>query len=502
MNTHIKALAAAVGISLLSGCATGWKEAQITAQVKAMKEKTAEINQREPIKDGFFVPSKPTVFEPEALTKEPKYSLKVNGILALTAAQTLAKEAKVKIYFANGVNSTKSISLDIDNEPIDVAIDRIAEQMGLVVVRPDGEKEPKYVLAPRATYVYSLPRSMSRDMNAPFSMSAQPLQGGVGATSNSGVTADVKQSKDEFLQLLQKQAGDSAVITHGGDRSTKLFVTADAPTLRRLDRIIKQEIYESSIFITGKLNLIQLNVKGGLQTGIEWDKVFSSGKWVFDMPSVVVNNGLTLTKLKGDKATQEAVIKALEEYGDARVLASPDLNVPNRGVANLTSVRSEPYLGEVKADVVTQQSGPPIVTKSGKAESAVNSTSIQLSADVVGENTVQFRLIPVISIVEDLKKFIIDPSTGSSVSKPVVTAITGYGEPQVEQGRTVLISGMSMSNVSGNYSGIPGAGGVPLLDLAGGSKNSQTTVSDLLIMISVTIVRPPKDFNPRVQSLL
>ena len=193
---------------------------------------------------------------------------------------------------------------------------------------------------------------------------------------------------------------------------------------------------------------------------------FQDGKLVFsDFLNLFIFNG---------KENLGAVVKALSNKGLFQSLAEPNLIATNGKEASFLAGGEYPY------PVVQSGSGTNSVTITFK-EFGVR---LSFTPTVLGGDLVHLKVKPEVSSLDFANSVVID---GFRV--PALSTRRTETEVELRDGQTFAIAGLMNNTLTSTMSKIPGIGDIPILGLLFKSKAHQKNQTELVVMITPTIIK-------------
>ena len=168
------------------------------------------------------------------------------------------------------------------------------------------------------------------------------------------------------------------------------------------------------------------------------------------------------------------VIKALQTKGLFQSLAEPNLIAENGKEASFLAGGEYPY------PVVQGSGGGTAVTIQFK-EFGIK---LNFTPTLVGDSLIHLKVRPEVSSL--------DFASGVSIGGfrvPALTTRRTETEVELQDGQTFAIAGLMNNTVSTTMSKIPGIGDIPILGLLFRSKQAQKAQTELVVMITPTILR-------------
>ncbi len=202
------------------------------------------------------------------------------------------------------------------------------------------------------------------------------------------------------------------------------------------------------------------------RTPVRRDLSFNDGKLVFsDFLNLFVFNA---------KENLGAVVKALSNKGLFQSLAEPNLIATNGKEASFLAGGEYPY------PVVQSGSGTNSVTITFK-EFGVR---LSFTPTVLGGDLIHLKVKPEVSSLDFANAVTID---GFRV--PALSTRRTETEVELRDGQTFAIAGLMNNTLTNSMSKIPGIGDIPILGLLFRSKAHQKNQTELVVMITPTIIK-------------
>jgi pilus assembly protein CpaC len=197
--------------------------------------------------------------------------------------------------------------------------------------------------------------------------------------------------------------------------------------------------------------------------GPEWDE---DGKLVFsDFLNLFVFN---------TKAGLGGVVRALQEKGLFQSLAEPNLIATNGKEASFLAG------GEFPIPVVQSGQGGNSITVQFK-EFGIR---LHFTPTVLGGDLINLKVKPEVSALDFANAVVID---GFRI--PALSTRRTETEVELRDGQTFAIAGLMNNTLTNAMSKIPGIGDIPILGLLFKSKAAQKAQTELVVMITPTIVK-------------
>ena len=293
---------------------------------------------------------------------------------------------------------------------------------------------------------------------------------------------DVSDAVGELISSAGKVSLDS--------RTNKVVVTDSPEVINRIaDVIYAFDEKPQQVLIDAQI--IELKPSKTFKMGIDWDYFISKYFRVqgpFPAP-VSADSGDaspftfgTLDRTVTSKGDWNAVLDALETLGDVKLLSSPRIMALDGKEAKILVGTKQPYLTSKTTPV------------GDSAQTSFNFETVDVG--------IQLHVTPYISR-EGFVTMLIKPVVSSSEYQnlgtedepriyPVETTSEIETSVVVKEGTTIIIGGLRKEEKRDTKSGIPILNKIPLLKYAFGNTSRDTSVSDLVILLTPHIVEGDK----------
>jgi general secretion pathway protein D len=185
--------------------------------------------------------------------------------------------------------------------------------------------------------------------------------------------------------------------------------------------------------------------------------------------------GLAWTLIKNDAA---AVIDALDEVTNVRLLSTPSVFVRNNGEAML-NVGDRIPVSSVSVNPITGDG-----TTFSQVQYLETGNTLKVRPRITRDGTV------FLDIVQEISQPIGNPDANGNFrisSKKLKT------EAAAQDGDTILLAGLIDDSVEKGSSGIPGLSRLPIIGGLFGKQHTNSGRSETIILITATIVRNPQE---------
>lgn len=273
------------------------------------------------------------------------------------------------------------------------------------------------------------------------------------------------------------------------ERSSKVMVY-DLP--QRLVRIkgLMAEFDEQSrqVLITGEIIEVEINDK--FQSGIEWDKIFSSlddldliGKFPVT-PTLSSYGKISVGTLASDK--YNIVVTMLSEYGNTKIITRPRIVAVNKEEAKI-------LVGTREAYVTSSQSQGESTTITAESVQFIDVGLKLVVVPTIGsDGFITMKIKPEISSVKETL------TTTAGTVVPIVQTSQSESVVKVKDGRTLVIAGLLKQENTDDASGLPKLSRMPILGHLFGTKTKEKNRTELVIFITPRIITGTNDIGSEV----
>ncbi|MGH8120208.1 MAG: type II secretion system protein GspD, partial [Gammaproteobacteria bacterium] len=287
-----------------------------------------------------------------------------------------------------------------------------------------------------------------------------------------------------------------------------LTVKATARQHEQIQRYIDDLLENANRQVLIQATIVEVDLKEEYQAGIDWsylNKAAGLSLVSATLPGAAVPTALSLFqflfKTPGRSADDvlKITINLLDEFGEARVLSSPQMMVLNNQTAVLKVVDNEVFF-TIEANTTQNQTN-----SLTSVETAVHTVPVgivmpitpQISATGSVILNVRPTISRVVNRVEDPNPTLRFAPDGTPLDHPVTSVIPEIRVREMESvlrmqhGQIAVLGGLMQNTDEGNNSSIPGLSTLPLLGEAFRSRSRVYSKTELVVFITPTVVRNP-----------
>ncbi|MDA3868893.1 MAG: pilus (MSHA type) biogenesis protein MshL, partial [Gammaproteobacteria bacterium] len=249
--------------------------------------------------------------------------------------------------------------------------------------------------------------------------------------------------------------------------------------------------------------IAEVTLSDRYQAGIDWSMVNMDGMGnITDQISQNLLGGnlgstpffqITGTNTTGSGENLSATLKALETFGDVKVLSSPKVMALNNQTAMLKVVDNAVYFSvEVTPEIINAATG--VVTSPATISTDINTVPIGFVMSVMpfidSNDVVTLNIRPTISRIVDTVN---DPNPelakeGVISSIPVIQVREIESVLKVNNGDTAVIGGLMQDQVNKKTIGVPILSSIPFLGALFSYQDDEYVKSELVIFIRPVVV--------------
>ncbi|MGR3175251.1 MAG: secretin and TonB N-terminal domain-containing protein [Candidatus Scalindua sp.] len=494
-----------VFILFLAGCKTTENLKEIpVAQVVSQKVETMSPMEELPV----------IQMVEEVKEREKFYSLSVRDMALRNVLFMFSKELP-EYNMVVDPDVAGVVTLNFRDLPLDKALEIILDPLGLEYTIEDNllrVSNPRMITR-TFEFVYTTSVRSSRSLIKAITGAEKALNEGDDWEKTSFGSITVQETVDVWTELKDVI---SQLMSTGPARLTinkrigYITVTDYRSNIKAIEEYINlfKKSVKTQIRIRAKL--LEVTLTEGSEFGINWDATlkqigFLSGKsnpltitQAF-APTLGLSTTITGETRTGDVAEVfqlsidhrdfDFVIRALQSQGTVTVLSAPEVSTLNGQKAILSSVTQDVYFETTQSAGVS--GGSPIVSTT--SETFSYGVYIDVTPHVDSEGMITMEIHPSVSSFKGLK-------TGGPEATPASGPEIDIRETQtivtIMSGETVLIAGLMQNDTNEKISKIPLLGDIPYLGKLFRRELKSDIKTELVILISATIVGPrAKDFG-------
>ncbi len=466
----------------------------------------------------------PVLPRPGEREKLETYTVIVNQVPIRELLFSLARDSNLNLDIDSDI--TGKITMNAIDQTLPKLLDRIESQTaitytleaGTIKVRADKPflhvYHVDYLNISRAS---SGNVSVSTEIGATSTGSDIQTAGGGGGSSSGGssenkANSEIKnESVHEFWQTITKNIRD--IVEQGSNEKLSsenndvivnresgiIAVRATAKTHKLVKNFINHVVGGAKRQVLIEVTIAEVQLSDNYQAGIDWSLVSESSGGVLSKGGIqdVIGGSLGATPVF-QLATAGVIngnplnitLKALETFGDVKVLSSPKVMTLNNQTAILKVVDNEVFFN---IDVVVVP-GNNNTNTTTTIDTTVNTVPVGIVMAVTPfidkGNTVTLNIRPTISriirFVNDPNPLLADANVESRI--PVIQVREIETMLKVADGETAVIGGLMQDQINKETRGVPILSSIPLLGALFSYNEEKYVKSELVIFIRPVVI--------------
>ncbi len=473
----------------------------------------------------------PVLLAPAPAVELEKYTVVVNEVPVKELLFALARDAQVNVDIDPTIEGV--VTINAIDQTFPQILDRIARQVNLryefngenLFIQPDVPYLRTYTI----DYV-----NMSRDTVSTNTVATQISStsgggedsGGGGNNSTTDVTSISNHHFWETLMLnisaiLGEEAGGEYTVIPNPEAGI-VTVRATAAQHQQIQEFIDQT--QKSVLRQAliRVTIAEVQLSDKYQAGIDWSILQSVTKAGINIISTTLT-GVPVGTLSDfiieyqDPNTNrdnkfEATVSLLDEFGNVRIMSSPQIMVLNNQTATLKVVENIVYF-EIEADTTIGALGGSVTTVDTTAATVPVGIVMSVTPQISANGTISLNVRPTISRVTE---FVNDPNpsipAGQTNPVPQIEVREIESMLRLSDGQIGVLGGLMQDVSADSVDGLPGVSAVPGAGAAFKTTTKDYEKTELVIFIQPTIIQDPSlagdlsDYrqylNPSRESLL
>jgi MSHA biogenesis protein MshL len=465
---------------------------------------------------------------PEPSPSEPpeRYTVVVNEVPVKELLFALARDAKVNVDIHSGIDGV--VTINAVEQTLPQILKRISNQVNMRYEQ-DGNnliisQDTPFLRTYKVDYV-----NLSRDTISSSAVSTQISStsgGAAGSSSGSGggnnSTTDVTtESTHHFWSRLVSNIsaiiGESTITTGGEVVGTEavipnpesgiLTVMATASQHKQIQSFVDQVLVSAKRQVLVQTTIVEVTLDKDYQAGIDWSYLNAGGIQLLSstllgapvvgaVSSFVIQTNDDETTPPGRNENLTATVSLLDEFGDTKILSSPQIMVLNNQTALLKVVENIVYF-EVDAETTSTQ---------GVQTTSIDTTALSVSVGIVmsvtpqidSDGTITLNVRPTISRVNG---FVTDPNPNANfvdnAGNQIVNQVPQIAVREMESvlrmtdGQIGVLGGLMTDRRADSDAGLPGLKDTGFLGNAFKTTAAEYTKTELVIFIKPIIINNP-----------
>jgi MSHA type pilus biogenesis protein MshL len=453
----------------------------------------------------------PALPRPGKRDKLETYTVVVNQVPVRELLFSMARDADLNLDIDNDISG--KITMNAIDQTLPKILERIESQTAITYILEDGtlkvRADKPYLLVYNIDYL-NISRTSSGEVSVSTEIGATSsgVQDSSGSNSDSGdnkaSSMIENESVNEFWGTITKNI--SSIIDQQADvdkvggnniivnrESGIIAIRTTGKKHKLVKRFIDQVVGSAQRQVLIEATIAEVQLSDNYQAGIDWSLV---GSTTGGEQSVIGGNlGATPFFQLASAGTLNGnplniTLKALETFGDVKVLSSPKVMTLNNQTAILKVVDNEVYFN-IDVNVVPGNTNSNSITT---VDTTVNTVPVGIVMAVTpfidGSEGVTLNVRPTISriiaFVDDPNPLLADAGVVSQI--PVIQVREIETMLKVEDSETAVIGGLMQDQINKENRGVPFLSSIPLLGALFSYTEEKYVKSELVIFIRPVVI--------------
>ena len=464
--------------------------------IKKEELKKEAIKQEQPKKETTE-PNKKSINYP--LVSITSYGRKIGDIVLELSSQT-----GYNIVFGPETDPNLAVVINVNNIPLDKAIDAITKYLNYGYEIEDNTITISRMISKTFTIpevAINIPQTSAElggDMlGGSSSSSFSGSSGGATDTGSQNLRASVsiKKADDKLSGREIFENNIKKFLSPDGHYiidwlSATLFVYDSPRNIKLIENYLKNLRKEADKQLLVESTISIVTLKDGSQLGIDWNVVAKriGGELLTDasrgrnfsistnLSGNVANPAITITRTASDVS---AVLKALQEQGNVKIISSPYVYARNLQPVAIYSGKSLPYISSIQRTITgnTNES-----TTSYSIAKAQDGAMLSIKAHIRDDGKIDLQVVPILASIDGFVNFSID---NNNFSNPVSSIQQTLQSITVKDGETIIIGGIKRDKKSETTQGVPILSKIPILGGLFSYTDKESEDAEVVIAIKV-----------------
>jgi len=417
----------------------------------------------------------------------PKFSFRAENVELRQALALFARANNLNIVPDQDV--TGSLTIDFRNLPLDLAMEAIIDAHGYYFVK-DG---PLIRVKNTETRIFEIDyidvkRSSEGSNAVQISSGASSSEGGGSEDEGSSMTVTANSSIDFWTEIqvqlstLISEKGSATVNSLGGtivvsdshkvvENIAQFLDTVTTNITRQIE--LEIEIYEVSFQETFQLGIDWARLADSIDTGI-------TGSVIVRDPAFGNTPGPESIKLDFQNSKgHSAVLEALQQQGDLKVISKPKLRTLNNQPAVIRVGQDFPVF---VSSAIQSTGDNPTITVTEEIQVVTIGTILSITPQISNDGIITLDVTPAIS------RRVGSETSRTQASAPVIDVRQASSLVRLKDGETAILGGLVQESTSKTERKIPVLGDIPLLGKAFRGQHDVTSNTELIIFLTPRII--------------
>lgn len=457
-----------------------------------------------------LVKQAPVLPEPEPPAELEKYTVVVNEVPVKELLFALARDAQINVDIDPRIEGV--VTINAVEQSLPQLLERIARQVELryefmqdnLIIMPD---EPFFRIY-NVDYL-----NLSRQTSGSVTLSTQiaSTSSGAGGTGNTSTTLITSESNHQFWKNIKlsitsilavgEQAAGAATNSIVVSPETGIVtVRATARQHEQIQRFIDQTLESANRQVLIQATVVEVELSDQYQAGINWSSInlggagFSFASSLLGTPGLIgppgTSSSFVLDYSNPDSGGQRlnAAISLLSEFGETRVLSSPQIMVLNNHTAVLKVVENFVYF-EVEQKIAPGVQGSESITATTTTAKTIPVGLVMtVTPQISKDDSVTFMVRPTLSSVIRTE---LDPNPALTLPNriPVIRVREMESVLKVNTQQIAVLGGLMQDSIRNKDRETPFLASLPLIGNLFKARDRESFKTELVIFIRPVVIK-------------
>ncbi len=456
----------------------------------------------------------PVLPEPEPPAELEKYTVVVNEVPVKELLFALARDAQINVDIDPRIEGV--VTINAVEQSLPQLLDRIARQVELryefmqdnLIIMPD---EPFFRIYNVDYLNLSRQTSGSVTLSTQIASTSSGAGDGAGGTGNTSTTSIASESNHQFWENIKlsitailtvsEQAVDAAANSIVVSPETGIVtVRATARQHEQIQRFIDQALESANRQVLIQATVVEVELSDQYQAGINWSSInlggagFSFASTLLGAPGLTgppaTSSSFVLDYTNPDSGGQrlDAAINLLSEFGETRVLSSPQIMVLNNHTAVLKVVENFVYF-EVEQEIAPGVQGSESVTATTTTARTIPVGLVMtVTPQISKDDSVTFKVRPTLSSVIRTE---LDPNPALALPNriPVIRVRELESILKVNTQQIAVLGGLMQDTIRNKDRETPFLASLPLIGNLFKARDRESFKTELVIFIRPVVIK-------------
>ena len=276
-----------------------------------------------------------------------------------------------------------------------------------------------------------------------------------------------------------------------------LYVRTTPGKLRAVAKMLNNLKAKLSRQVVIDARILQVRLDDNFHLGVDWNFVANrmargnplTVNWLgrTNVPATGRADNVILSLAGGiGDDTINAAIEAMQTFGGVKTLANPHIRAKHGQPALFTSGTSQKYVSELDKDVDDNGN----ITYTTTTASVFNGVMLGVITFIGDDGKIDMQIYPIKSEVNANSLALVDVTgTGDKITLPIVDVKNVSTTVRVNDGDTIILGGLIDKDTTKTDTGVPGFSRIPLLGWFFKSRAETDAVRELVIIMTIRIVK-------------